>query len=130
MLDELLPVEVRELPADLAVLDRLLADWRLLGPLEHAGEGAARGHGLPTIPIACFGRLMVIKQRTGWGCKTLVREVSDSLHLRRFCLLPLTVGCRMRGPACLHRLERGRLERIPSPLTLGATWGNTGRHSA
>ena len=43
LLDELLPVEVRELPADLAVLDRLLADWRLLGPLEHAGEGAARG---------------------------------------------------------------------------------------
>jgi transposase, IS5 family len=35
-------------------------------------------------------RLMVIKQRTGWGYQTLVREVSDSLHLRRFCLLLLT----------------------------------------
>jgi hypothetical protein len=33
---------------------------------------------------------MVIKQRTGWGYQTLVREVSDSLHLRRFCLLLLT----------------------------------------
>jgi hypothetical protein len=30
------------------------------------------------------------QQRTGWGYQTLVREVSDSLHLRRFCLLPLT----------------------------------------
>jgi len=35
-------------------------------------------------------RPMVVKQRTGWGYQTLVREVSDSLHLRRFCLLPLT----------------------------------------
>ena len=33
---------------------------------------------------------MVIKQRTGWGYETLVREVSDSLHLRRFCLIALT----------------------------------------
>jgi transposase, IS5 family len=40
--------------------------------------------------MGSFVRLMVIKQRTGWGYETLVREVSDSLHLRRFCLLPLT----------------------------------------
>jgi hypothetical protein len=33
LLDELLPVEVRELPADLAALDRLLADRRLLAPI-------------------------------------------------------------------------------------------------
>ena len=32
---------------------------------------------------------MVIKQRSGWGYETLVREVSDSLHLRRFCLIAL-----------------------------------------
>jgi IS5 family transposase len=40
--------------------------------------------------MASFVRLLVVKQRTGWGYETLVREVSDSLHLRRFCLLPLT----------------------------------------
>jgi transposase, IS5 family len=90
LLDELLPVEVRELPEDLAVLDRLLGDPRLLAPIEQAWERSARGHGRPTIPMGCFVRLMVIKQRTGWGYQTLVREVSDSLHLRRFCLLPLT----------------------------------------
>jgi transposase, IS5 family len=90
LFDELLPVEVRELPADLAVLDRLLADPRLLAPIEQAWEHAARGHGRPTIPMGSFVRLMIIKQRTGWGYETLVREVSDSLHLRRFCLLPLT----------------------------------------
>src|ERR1700686_1565083 len=39
--------------------------------------------------MASFVRLMVIKQRTGWGYETLVREVSDSLHLRRFCLIAI-----------------------------------------
>jgi transposase, IS5 family len=90
LLDELLPLEVRELPADLAMLDRLLADPRLLAPIGQAWEQTARDHGRPTIPMGSFVRLMVIKQRTGWGYETLVREVSDSLHLRRFCLLPLT----------------------------------------
>jgi IS5 family transposase len=33
-------------------------------------------------------RLMVIKQHRG-GYETLVREVSDSLHLRRFCRIAL-----------------------------------------
>ena len=34
-----------------------------------------------------YVRLMVLKQRFGWGYETLVKEVSDSLHLRRFCLI-------------------------------------------
>ena len=33
---------------------------------------------------------MVVKQRSGWGYETLVREVSDSLHLRRFCRIALS----------------------------------------
>jgi hypothetical protein len=90
LFDELLPAEVRELPAELAVLDRLLADPRLLAPIEQAWEQTARDHGRPTIPMASLVRLMVIKQPTGRGYETLVREVSDSRHLRRFCPLPLT----------------------------------------
>ncbi len=39
--------------------------------------------------MATYVRLMVVKQRSGWGYETLVREVSDSLHLRRFCLIGL-----------------------------------------
>jgi IS5 family transposase len=85
-----LPVEVRELPADLAAVDVLLGDAALLEPVERAWDDASRGHGRPTIPIDCFVRLMVIKQRSGWGYETLVREVSDSLHLRRFCRVALT----------------------------------------
>lgn len=34
-------------------------------------------------------RLMVLKARCGWGYEALVREVADSLHLRRFCRIPL-----------------------------------------
>jgi IS5 family transposase len=66
--------------------------------------------------MASFVRLMVIKQRTGWGYQTLVREVSDSLHLRRFCLVPLTARVpdestvrklvRRLGPETLNELTR------------------------
>ena len=54
LFDELLPVEVRELPQDLAVLDRLLADPRLLAPIEQAWAQTARRHGRPTIPMAAL----------------------------------------------------------------------------
>lgn len=87
--DEALPVEVRELPADLAALDALLSDPALLAPIELAWEQSARGRGRPSIAMAIYVRLMVVKARTGWGYETLVREVSDSLHLRRFCQIGL-----------------------------------------
>jgi transposase, IS5 family len=104
LFDQLLPVEVRDLPAELAVLDRLLADPRLLASIERAWVQTARRHGRPTIPMATFVRLMVVKQRTGWGYQTLVREVSDSLHLRRFCLLPLTA--RVPDESTVRKLVR------------------------
>jgi IS5 family transposase len=95
--DELLPVEVRELPEDLATVDGLLRDPALLAPIashwereaEVSGRSAA-GHGRPTIAMETYVRLMVVKQRAGWGYETLVGEVSDSLHLRRFCLIGLS----------------------------------------
>jgi IS5 family transposase len=90
LFDEVLPVAVRELPPDLARLDALLRDEALLVPIERAWQSTARDHGRPTIAMGTFVRLMVVKQRCGWGYETLVREVSDSLHLRRFCLIALT----------------------------------------
>src|ERR1700694_323841 len=87
--DEVLPIQARELPEDLARLDRVLRDAALLRPVEQAWECSARGRGRPSISIASFVRLMVIKQRTGGGYETLMREVSDSLHLRRFCLIAI-----------------------------------------
>ena len=55
-------------------LDRLLVDRRLLAPIEQVWAQTARGHGRPAIPMGSFVRLMVLKQRTGWGYKTLVRR--------------------------------------------------------
>ena len=116
LFDEALPIEVRELPADLAALDVLLSDPAVLEPVERAWGQAARGHGRPTIPIERFVRLMVIKQRTGWGYETLAREVSDSLHLRRFCLIALSERvpdestirklCRRLGPQVVEEICR------------------------
>jgi IS5 family transposase len=116
LFDEALPIEVRELPADLAVLDALLSDPGVLEPVERAWDRAARGHGRPTIPIERFVRLMVIEQRTGWGYEMLAREVSDSLHLRRFCLIALTERvpdestirklCRRLGPDVIEEICR------------------------
>ena len=86
-----LPVEVCELPADLAALERLLDDRALLAPIEAAWTAEHRDRGRPSIAMDRLVRLMVIKARSGgWGYETLVREVSDSLHLRRFCRIALT----------------------------------------
>jgi IS5 family transposase len=104
LFDEALPVEVRELPEDLARLDALLSDRELLAPIECAWEQSARDHGRPTIAMASYLRLMAVKQRTGWGYETLVREVSDSLHLRRFCLIALTE--RVPDESTIRKLTR------------------------
>jgi IS5 family transposase len=95
--DEALPIEVRELPDDLAALDGLLSGPGLLAPFVGcwrrealvSGTSAAE-HGRPTIAIETYVRLMVLKQRHGWGYRSLVAEVSDSIHLRRFCRIALT----------------------------------------
>jgi hypothetical protein len=86
-----LPVEVAELPADLAALDGLLDDRALFAPIEAAWAVEHRDRGRPSIPMDRFVRLMIVKARSGvWGYETLVRAVSDSLHLRRFCRISLT----------------------------------------
>ena len=60
--------------------------------------------GRPSIAMATFVRLMVVKQRTGWGYETLVREVSDSLHLRRFCLI--AIDQRVPDESTVRKLAR------------------------
>lgn len=95
--DEALPVEVRELPADLAALDGLLADPGLLGAIVERFRREFREtgrfvltDGRPTIAMETYIRLMVLKQRYRWGYRSLVAEVSDSIHLRRFCRISLS----------------------------------------
>jgi IS5 family transposase len=109
--DEALPIEVKELPADLAALDRLLSDPGLLAPIvtywrrEVVETGrAVLTEGRPTIAIETYIRLMVLKQRHGWGYRTLVSEVSDSIHLRRFCRIALSV--RVPDESTVRKLTR------------------------
>ncbi|MBI4171241.1 MAG: transposase [Actinobacteria bacterium] len=90
--ETLLPPEVRALPEDLARADLLLEDPTLLEPFRAHGQRSCPGavaDGRPTIPMQTYLRLMLVKHRCGWGYETLVREVADSVHLRRFCLIPL-----------------------------------------
>jgi IS5 family transposase len=109
--DESLPVEVRELPEDLAALDVLLSDRELLWPLverwrqefEQTGR-AVLTEGRPTIALETYVRLMVLKQRYRWGYRTLVAEVSDSIHLRRFCRISLSA--RVPDESTVRKLTR------------------------
>lgn len=90
--ETLLPEAVRALPDDLARADDVLADAGLLEPFRAHWRRSCPGglaDGRPTIAMQTYVRLMVLKHRCGWGYETLVREVADSLHLRRFCLIPL-----------------------------------------
>jgi len=95
--DESLPVEVKELPADLAELDRVLSDPELMMVVleRWRQEGVDTGRavltdGRPTIAMETYVRLMVLKTRYRWGYRTLMAEVSDSIHLRRFCRISLS----------------------------------------
>jgi IS5 family transposase len=94
--DNALPIEVRQLPEDLAALDVLLSDHEVLWPLVERWRREFREtgrlvltEGRPTIALETYVRLMVLKQRYRWGYRTLVAEVSDSIHLRRFCRISL-----------------------------------------
>jgi len=94
--DEALPIEVRVLPQDLAALDSLLSDPELaMVFLERWRQEVDRTgrlvltEGRPTIAMETYVRLMVLKARYRWGCRTLVAEVPDSIHLRRFCRISL-----------------------------------------
>jgi transposase, IS5 family len=109
--DESLPLEVKELPEDLAALDRLLSDPELLWPLverwRHEFQETGRlvlTDGRPTIPLETYVRLMVLKQRYRWGYRSLVAEVSDSIHLRRFCRIGL--GERVPDESTVRKLTR------------------------
>jgi IS5 family transposase len=94
--EEALPIEVKELPEDLAALDRVLSDPGLLGPILERFRAEVREtgrfvltDGRPTIAMETYIRLMVLKARYRWGYRVLVAEVSDSIHLRRFCRISL-----------------------------------------
>jgi len=108
--DESLPVEVKELPRDLAAMDRVLADPELMMVLERWRQEvvetgrAVLNDGRPTMAMETYVRLMVLKARYRWGYRVLVAEVSDSIHLARFCRISL--GERVPDESTVRKLTR------------------------
>jgi IS5 family transposase len=51
-----------------------------------------------------YVRLMVLKARYRWGYRSLVAEVSDSIHLRRFCRISLSA--RVPDESTVRKLTR------------------------
>lgn len=72
---------------DPALLEPIVACWRR--EMLETGR-AVLSDGRPTIAMESYVRLMVLKARYRWGYRTLVAEVSDSIHLRRFCRISLS----------------------------------------
>jgi IS5 family transposase len=80
--DSILPEELKKLPEELAGVNILLEDARLMEPfLSRFNETMGR----PGVPVSTYLRLMYLKFRYKMGYETLVEEVSDSIRWRRFC---------------------------------------------
>lgn len=78
--------------------------------------------GRPTVPVETYLRLMYLKFRYELGYETLVREVSDSLHWRRFCRIHLDqkvpdattlIKARKRfGEETIHQLNQVLVQKL------------------
>src|ERR671935_2806096 len=99
--EAVLPVELRELPPELAKVDAILDDDRFLAPFRSRLTATI---GRPTIPIETYLRLMYLKHRYGLGYETLCKEVSDSFTWRRFCRIAL--DGRVPDPSTLMKLTK------------------------
>jgi IS5 family transposase len=110
-----LPVELRELPPELAKVDRFLDDDRFLAPFRSRLTASV---GRPTIPTETYLRLMYLKHRYGMGYETLCREVTDSFTWRRFCRI--AIDGRVPDPSTLmkmtKRLGAGLVEELNAEL--------------
>jgi len=116
--DQLLPLQVRTLSAELTAVDTCLADERFFEPYLQRFNTLI---GRPTVPVETYLRLMYLKHRYRLGYETLVKEVGDSLHWRRFCHLALDAPVphattlskltRRYGPDVVHEVNRLLVQR-------------------
>jgi len=88
MWDAILPEPVRTLPAELAIIDRLLDDERFLQPFAKLHPKGKKS-GRPTFAIEKYIRLMVLKHKYNLGYESLVKEVGDSITWRLFCRIAI-----------------------------------------
>lgn len=116
--DQLLPPQACTLSDELTAVDAHLADERFFDPYLQRFRTVI---GRPTVPVETYLRLMYLKHRYRVGYEMLVREVTDSLHWRRFCHLaldapvphPTTLSklTRKYGPDVVHELNRLLVQR-------------------
>jgi IS5 family transposase len=80
--DLVLPVDLLELPEELAKVDQWLDDERFFKPyLEKFNQRLGR----PSVPVETFLRLLYLRHRHGLSYEVLVQEVRDSYTWRKFC---------------------------------------------
>lgn len=116
--DQLPPPQARILSAELTAVDACLVDERFFEPYRQRFRTLI---GRPTVPVETYLRLMYLKHRYRLGYEMLVREVTDSLHWRRFCHLaldapvphPTTLSklTRKYGPDIVHEVNRLLVQR-------------------
>ncbi len=87
--ERVLPQLVHDLPDDLARLDEVLDAPEILRRFEQHWGRANLKVGRPSIAMATYLRMMVLKHRHGWGYERLVGVVADSFQLRRFCRISI-----------------------------------------
>lgn len=85
--DHILPPEARTMSRELAVIDEILDDDRLMAPFRSRFPSK---RGRYTIPMETYLRLMYLKTKYQLGYETLVSEVTDSVSWRRFCRISLS----------------------------------------
>ena len=84
-LDEFLPPELRDLPEDLAKLDRWLNDERFFQPfLGHYHRRLGR----PSVPAETYLRMVALKHQYGLSDRQLCASVVERINWRRFCRIP------------------------------------------
>jgi len=84
-LDEFLPPELRDLPEDLAKVDRWLNDERFFQPfLGHYHRRLGR----PSIPAETYLRMMALKHQYSLSDRQLCASVVERINWRRFCRIP------------------------------------------
>ncbi|MHB1419659.1 MAG: transposase [Bacillota bacterium] len=82
--EQILPEELRKLPKELEVIDKILEDQCFFEPyLKKFNTKIGR----PTVKVETYIRMMFLKTCYQFGYETLVSEVSDSISWRRFCHL-------------------------------------------
>ena len=98
------PELLRSLPKDLAQLDEVLDAPAILKRFERHWGRANLKVGRPSIAMATYLRLMVLKHRCGWGYERLVEQVADSFHLRRFCRI--SIMAKVPDESTIRKLTR------------------------